>query len=68
MGSTYSMSSPLPARHHLTEVDSVILTPHCAGVTPEVLEAGLALAIDNVETSSMGRLVTLLLRLRRLSV
>jgi D-3-phosphoglycerate dehydrogenase len=41
---------PLPSRHPLTHLDNVVLTPHCAGVTPEVLEAGLALAIENVET------------------
>jgi phosphoglycerate dehydrogenase-like enzyme len=39
---------PLPAGHPLTKMDNVVLTPHCAGVTLEVLEAGLALAIDNV--------------------
>jgi phosphoglycerate dehydrogenase-like enzyme len=39
---------PLPPGHPLTELDNVVLTPHCAGVTPEVLEAGLALAIENV--------------------
>ena len=39
---------PLPADHPLTQLDNVVLTPHCAGVTPEVLEAGLALALDNV--------------------
>jgi phosphoglycerate dehydrogenase-like enzyme len=26
----------------------VVLTSHCAGITPEALEAGLALAIQNV--------------------
>jgi D-3-phosphoglycerate dehydrogenase len=41
---------PLPAQHPLTELDTVVLTPHCAGVTPEVLEAGLALAIENVDS------------------
>lgn len=40
---------PLPAGHALMELENVVLTPHCAGVTPEVLEAGLAMAIDNVE-------------------
>ena len=39
---------PLPPGHSLTKLDNVVLTPHCAGVTPEVLEAGLALAIENV--------------------
>ncbi len=45
---------PLPARHLLTQLDNVVLTPHCAGVTPEVLEAGLALAIGNVESFLIG--------------
>ena len=39
---------PLPAGHPLTKLDNVVLTSHCAGITPEALEAGLALAIDNV--------------------
>ncbi len=39
---------PLPPEHPLVQLDNVVLTPHCAGVTPEVLEAGLALAIDNI--------------------
>ncbi len=46
---------PLPAHHSLTQLDNVILTPHCAGVTPEVLEAGLALALDNVESFLNGK-------------
>ena len=45
---------PLPGRHALTELDNVVLTPHCAGVTPEVLEAGLALAIENVRSFLNG--------------
>jgi phosphoglycerate dehydrogenase-like enzyme len=45
---------PLPPRHPLTKFDNVVLTPHCAGVTPEVLEAGLALAIENVESFLSG--------------
>ena len=40
---------PLPPGHALMGLENVVLTPHCAGVTPEVLEAGLAMAIDNVE-------------------
>jgi phosphoglycerate dehydrogenase-like enzyme len=39
---------PLPAGHPLTKLDNVVLTSHCAGITPEALEAGLALAIENV--------------------
>ena len=45
---------PLPPGHALTQLDNVVLTPHCAGVTPEVLEAGLALAIENVESFLSG--------------
>ncbi len=41
---------PLPQGHPLTTLDNVVLTSHCAGVTPEVLEAGLAMAIENVRS------------------
>ncbi|MBI4909188.1 MAG: phosphoglycerate dehydrogenase [Acidobacteria bacterium] len=41
---------PLPAGHPLTQLDNVVLTPHCAGITPEVLEAGLALALTNIDS------------------
>ena len=47
-------AEPLPAGHPVTQLDNVVLTPHCAGVTPEVLEAGLALAIENVEAFLSG--------------
>ena len=46
---------PLPAGHPLTQLDNVVLTPHCAGVTPEVLEAGLALALDNISSFLEGK-------------
>jgi phosphoglycerate dehydrogenase-like enzyme len=39
---------PLPARHPFTRLENVVLTPHCAGITPEALEAGLDLSIANV--------------------
>jgi phosphoglycerate dehydrogenase-like enzyme len=45
---------PLTPSHPLTRLDNVVLTPHCAGITPEVLEAGLSLAIDNVKTFIAG--------------
>lgn len=45
---------PLPPGHPLTKLDNVTLTPHCAGVTPEVLEAGLALAIQNIDSFLSG--------------
>jgi D-3-phosphoglycerate dehydrogenase len=45
---------PLPAGHPLTKLDNVVLTSHCAGITPEVLEAGLSLAIENVRSFFSG--------------
>jgi phosphoglycerate dehydrogenase-like enzyme len=39
---------PLPAGHPLTQLSNVVLTAHSAGVTPEALEAGLQMAVDNV--------------------
>ena len=41
-------TEPLPKGHPLTRLENVVLTPHAAGVTPEALEAGLRMAIDNV--------------------
>ena len=48
-------TEPLPAGHPLTKLDNVVLTPHSAGVTPETLEAGLALAIENMVNFQAGR-------------
>jgi D-3-phosphoglycerate dehydrogenase len=45
---------PLPPGHPLTKLDNVVLTSHCAGITPEVLEAGLALSIENVRSFFSG--------------
>ena len=39
---------PLPAGHPLTRLPNVVLTPHCAGITPEALEAGLRMAVENI--------------------
>jgi len=39
---------PLPAGHPLTRLDNAVLTPHSAGVTPEALEAGLQLSVENI--------------------
>jgi len=48
-------AEPLPDGHPLTRLDNVVLTPHSAGVTPEALEAGLKLSIDNVWNFLDGR-------------
>src|ERR1035438_7455507 len=41
-------TEPLPPHHPLTVLGNVVLTPHCAGITPEALEAGLRMAVDNI--------------------
>ena len=46
---------PLPPGHALTSLENVVLTPHSAGVTPEALEAGLSLSIENVWSFLAGR-------------
>ena len=46
---------PLPAGHALTKLDNVVLTPHSAGIAPEVLEAGLALALENIGSFQSGK-------------
>ena len=39
---------PLPAGHRLLPLPNVTITPHCAGITPEAMEAGLRLAVENI--------------------
>jgi D-3-phosphoglycerate dehydrogenase len=41
-------TEPLPPGHPLTSLANVVLTPHCAGVTPEATEAGLRMAVENI--------------------
>jgi len=48
-------AEPLPAGHPLTTLSNVVLSPHNAGVTPEVTEAGLLLAVENVASFFAGR-------------
>jgi phosphoglycerate dehydrogenase-like enzyme len=43
-------TEPLPAGHVLRTLDNVVLTPHSAGITPEALEAGLRMAVENVRS------------------
>jgi D-3-phosphoglycerate dehydrogenase len=48
-------TEPLPKNHPLTLLSNVTLTPHCGGVTPEALEAGLRMAVENIWAWAEGR-------------
>jgi D-3-phosphoglycerate dehydrogenase len=48
-------TEPLPQGHPLAGLSNTVLTPHCAGITPEALEAGLRLAVENVWAFLDGR-------------
>jgi phosphoglycerate dehydrogenase-like enzyme len=43
-------NEPLPLDHPITDCRNVVMTPHCAGITPEALEAGLRMAVENVRS------------------
>ena len=47
-------AEPLPPGHPLTSLPAVLLTPHCAGMTPEVIQNGLAMAVENIENFLRG--------------
>lgn len=46
---------PLRENHPLSALPNVVMTPHSGGVTPEALEAGLRLAVENVFSALAGR-------------
>jgi phosphoglycerate dehydrogenase-like enzyme len=41
-------AEPLAEGHPLTKLPNIVITPHCAGITPEALEAGLRMAVHNL--------------------
>ena len=47
-------AEPLPAGHPLLGLPNVLLTPHAAGMTPEVIQNGLAMAVENIENFQNG--------------
>jgi D-3-phosphoglycerate dehydrogenase len=47
-------TEPLPAGHPLARLPNVVLTPHCAGITPEALDAGLRMAVANIRAWMSG--------------
>jgi D-3-phosphoglycerate dehydrogenase len=48
-------AEPLPPGHPLANLPNVVITPHCAGITPEALEAGLHMAVENIWEFLAGR-------------
>jgi phosphoglycerate dehydrogenase-like enzyme len=46
---------PLPPAHPLMRLANVTITPHCAGITPEAMEAGLTMAVENIAAFLAGR-------------
>jgi len=48
-------TEPLPADHAWRDIPNVVLTPHCAGISPAVVEAGLRMAVDNIWAFLAGR-------------
>jgi D-3-phosphoglycerate dehydrogenase len=47
-------TEPLPPGHPLTTLPNVLLSPHAAGMTPEVIQTGLAMAVENIENFLQG--------------
>ena len=47
-------AEPLPVGHPLLGLPNVLLTPHAAGMTPEVIQNGLAMAVENIENFQKG--------------
>jgi D-3-phosphoglycerate dehydrogenase / 2-oxoglutarate reductase len=45
---------PLPAGHALAGLPNVLLTSHCAGMTPEANLIGLAMAVENIAAFLAG--------------
>lgn len=45
---------PLPQQYALAQLDSVILTPHIAGLTYEAFQSMMLGAIDNIEAFEKG--------------
>ena len=48
-------AEPLLPGHPLARLPNVVITPHCAGITAEALEAGLRLAVENIWEFLAGR-------------
>ena len=49
------VDEPLPAKHPLRSIETVVLSPHMAAMIPEATLAGLAMTVDNVAGFLQGR-------------
>lgn len=49
---------PIDPDDPLLKLDNIVLTPHCAPSSPEVLERGLSMAVDNVISYLNGTLTS----------
>ncbi len=47
-------TEPLPSGHPLASLSNLLLTPQAAGMTPEVIQNGLAMAVENIENFLKG--------------
>ncbi len=47
-------TEPLPAGHPLSRLPNVLLTSHCAGMTPEANQTGLLMAAENIANFLAG--------------
>jgi phosphoglycerate dehydrogenase-like enzyme len=47
-------TEPLAPGHPLITLPNVLLSPHAAGMTPEVIQTGLAMAVENIENFLKG--------------
>ena len=48
-------SEPLAPNHAWASAADTVLTPHCAGISPDVIEAGLRMAVENIWEFLEGR-------------
>lgn len=48
-------AEPLSPDHGWAGIPNVVLTPHCAGISPSVMEAGLRMAVENIWAFVEGR-------------
>ena len=45
---------PLPPGAAILDTPNVVISPHCAGITPEALNAGLVMAVENIRRQAFS--------------